>query len=476
MRQPWKIRLHLEDREEKTLFLKLANQIIQEILSGRITQATRLPGSRTLADELGINRKTVQSVYEDLEAQGWLVSKARQGTFVSENLPDLKAQSSPTLEQVDITAVLPTQVLIKNDGVPDNRLIPYELFSRAYRHALIQVTRHQTMGYGDPQGSLELRQALLKMLSMERFIQTSMENICVVRGSQMGIFLAARVLAQHQSQRHIIVVEQWAYPPAVETFLSNHYQIIRVRLDKHGLDTDHLTEILSSHAVAAVYTTPHHQYPTTVTMSMDRRLKLLELSKAFDFYIIEDDYDHEFHYDSRPIPPLISLPAADKVIHIGSLSKVFAPTLRIGYVVTNVQIIQAMKQDILLIDKQGNAITELAMAELMQQGEIKRHIRKMRKIYQQRRDFAVRAFQQTFKEWVEIAPPAGGMALWVKFNLPFQQQFLTILKQLHIDSEYDFGSEWHHSDHSFYIRFGFAALTELEIRQTVEKLYQVFVS
>lgn len=476
MRQPWKIRLHLEDREEKTLFLKLANQIIQEILSGRITQATRLPGSRTLADELGINRKTVQSVYEDLEAQGWLVSKARQGTFVSENLPDLKAQSSPTLEQVDITAVLPTQVLTKNDGVPDNRLIPYELFSRAYRHALIQVTRHQTMGYGDPQGSLELRQALLEMLSMERFIQTSMENICVVRGSQMGIFLAARVLAQHQPQRHIIVVEQWAYPPAVETFLSNHYQIIRVRLDKHGLDTDHLTEILSSYAVAAVYTTPHHQYPTTVTMSMDRRLKLLELSNAFDFYIIEDDYDHEFHYDSRPIPPLISLPAADKVIHIGSLSKVFAPSLRIGYVVTNVQIIQAMKQDILLIDKQGNAITELAMAELMQQGEIKRHIRKMRKIYQQRRDFAVRAFQQTFENWVEIAPPAGGMALWVKFKLPFQQQFLTVLKKLHIDSEYDFGSVWHHSDHSFYIRFGFAALTELEIRQTVEKLYQVFVS
>ena len=200
-----------------------------------------------------------------MEAQGWLVSKARQGTFVSENLPDLKVQSSPTLKQIDITPIFPTQILIKNDGVPDNRLIPYELFSRAYRHALIQVTRHQTMGYGDPQGSLELRQALLNMLSMERFIQTSMENICVVRGSQMGIFLAARVLAQHQSQRHMIVVEQWAYPPAVETFLSNHYQIIRVRLDKHGLDTDHLTEILSNHAVAAVL----HHTPSSISNDSD---------------------------------------------------------------------------------------------------------------------------------------------------------------------------------------------------------------
>ena len=322
MQQPWKMRLHLAEREEKTIFLKLANQIIQEILSGRLRQGTRLQGSRTLADELGINRKTVQSVYEDLEAQGWLVSKPRQGTFVSEHLPDLKLDSP----YIMMTSVQPhteshtSQEAIKNDGVPDTRLIPYELFSRAYRHALIKVTRQQIMGYGDPQGCLELRQALLNMLSMERFIQTTLEHICVVRGSQMGIFLAARVLAKSQLQRQVIVVEQWSYPPAVETSLSNHFQIIHVRLDQHGLDTDHLVKILENHAVAAVYTTPHHQYPTTVSMSMDRRLKLLELSKTFDFYIIEDDYDHEFHYDSRPIPPLISLPSDDKVIHIGSLS------------------------------------------------------------------------------------------------------------------------------------------------------------
>lgn len=477
MQQPWKIRLHLEEREEKTIFLKLANQIIQEILSGRLVQGTRLPGSRTLSDELGINRKTVQSVYEDLEAQGWLISKSRQGTFVSEHLPDLKLESIPVLmtSAQAATDLSNPQEGIKNDGIPDTRLIPYELFSRAYRHALINVTRQQIMGYGDPQGCLELRQALLNMLSMERFIQTTLQHICVVRGSQMGIFLAARVLAKQQPQRQVIVVEQWSYPPAVETFLSNHFQIIQVRLDQHGLDTDHLFEILENYAVAAVYTTPHHQYPTTVSMSMDRRLKLLELSKAFDFYIIEDDYDHEFHYDSRPIPPLISLPSADKVIHIGSLSKVFAPSLRVGYVVADLNIIQAMKQDILLIDKQGNAITELAIAELMQQGEIRRHTRKMRKIYQSRRDFAVMTFQQIFEDKVEIITPAGGMALWVKLNLPYQVEFAEVLKQLHIDSEYEFGSVFQDISNYFHIRFGFAALSEEEITHIVQMLYQALL-
>lgn len=478
MQQPWKIRLHLAEREEKTIFLKLANQIIQEILAGRLQQGTRLPGSRTLADELGINRKTVQSVYEDLEAQGWLISKPRQGTYISKQLPDLKFESkaSVTIACTQQAAqMVVSQEVIKNDGIPDTRLIPYELFSRAYRHALIQVTRQQIMGYGDPQGSLELRQALLNMLSMERFIQTTIEHICVVRGSQMGIFLTSRILAKQQPQRHFIVVEQWSYPVAVETFLSNHYQIVRVRLDQYGLDIDHLIEILKSYAVAAVYTTPHHQYPTTVSMSMDRRLKLLELSKTFDFYIIEDDYDHEFHYDSRPIPPLMSLPNADKVIHIGSLSKVFAPSLRIGYVVADLNIIQAMKQDILLIDKQGNIITELAIAELMQQGEIKRHTRKMRKIYQSRRDFAVMKFQQVFKDLVEMSTPAGGMAFWVKFNLPYRLEFAETLKQLHIDSDYHFGSMLQEKSEGFYIRFGFAALGEVEMTQIIQRLYQVFL-
>ncbi|WP_228128716.1 MocR-like pyridoxine biosynthesis transcription factor PdxR [Acinetobacter rudis] len=480
MQQPWKVRLHIAERAEKTIFFKLANQIIQEILSGRLLHGTRLPGSRTLADELGINRKTVQLVYEDLEAQGWLVSKARQGTFVSEHLPDLKSESKTSstyalLEKTEPSMQQRQEPVIKNDGIPDTRLIPYELFSRAYRRALIRVTRQQIMGYGDPQGSLELRQALLNMLSMERFIRASLDHICVVRGSQMGIFLAARILAKQRPKGQVIIVEQWSYPPAVETFLSNHYQVIQVRLDQNGLDTEHLAELLEIHNVAAVYTTPHHQYPTTVSMSMDRRLKLLELSKAFDFYIIEDDYDHEFHYDSRPIPPLISLPSSEKVIHIGSLSKVFAPSLRVGYVVADLNTIQAMCQDILLIDKQGNSITELAIAELMQQGEIKRHTRKMRKVYQGRRDFAVQLFQQTFQDNVEFMTPAGGMALWVKFNFSYQPHYTELLMSLHIDSEYSFGSKPQKASLPyFYIRFGFAALSEIEMTQIIEQLYQGF--
>ncbi|EOG1638038.1 PLP-dependent aminotransferase family protein [Acinetobacter baumannii] len=468
MLRPWQIHFRIDEREEKTVFLKLTNLISQGILSGRLVQGTMLPGSRSLSKELGINRKTVQAVYEELEAQGWLVTRPRKGTFVADVLPEKKPQIEPRADRKVIINEKPIiQEVIQrphNDGVPDPRLIPYELFSRAYRHALIKITQNQYMGYGDPRGMAELRQALKQMLSMEHFMNVAEDEICIVRGSQMGIFLASRALPNRQG---VIVVEELYYPSAVKAFQSNGFQVMSVKLDDQGIVIEDLERILKEHSVAAIYTTPHHQYPTTVTMTMSRRLQLLELSKKWGFYIIEDDYDHEFHYDSRPMPPLASLPHSELVIHVGSLSKVFAPGIRLGYIVAAPTIIQTITEDILLIDRQGNNITELALADLMQRGEIKRHIRKMKKIYQLRRDHALAEFQRVFAESIQIQPPAGGMALWVKFQKSFTQNQLIKLKELNIDTEQKFKQKEYPNCS---IRFGFAALSEKEITSLIETL------
>jgi Transcriptional regulators containing a DNA-binding HTH domain and an aminotransferase domain (MocR family) and their eukaryotic orthologs len=469
MLRPWQVHFRIDEREEKTVFLKLTNLISQEILSGRLGQGTMLPGSRSLSKELGINRKTVQAVYEELEAQGWLVTRPRKGTFVADILPESSIEIEPAFEQIEQekSLIQSTAVYPHNDGVPDPRLIPYELFSRAYRHALIKITQNQYMGYGDPRGMIELRQALQQMLSMERFMNVAEDEICIVRGSQMGIFLASRALPNRQG---VIIVEELYYPSAVKAFQSNGFQVVSVKLDEQGIIIEDLERILKEHSVAAIYTTPHHQYPTTVTMPMNRRLQLLELSKKWGFYIIEDDYDHEFHYDSRPMPPLASLPHSELVIHVGSLSKVFAPGIRLGYIVASSPIIQSITEDILLIDRQGNNITELALADLMQRGEIKRHIRKMKKIYQLRRDHALAEFHRIFAESVHIQRPAGGMALWAKFQKPFTQDQLIKIKELNIDSEHKFkqiGSS------NCCIRLGFAALSEKEITSLIETLDKV---
>ncbi|ENU10023.1 MocR-like pyridoxine biosynthesis transcription factor PdxR [Acinetobacter calcoaceticus] len=469
MLRPWQIHFRIDEREEKTVFLKLTNLISQEILSGRLVQGTMLPGSRSLSKELGINRKTVQAVYEELEAQGWLVTRPRKGTFVADILPEKQLQIDSVNERKvnDKPTIQEVALYPHNDGVPDPRLIPYELFSRAYRHALIKITQNQYMGYGNPQGMIELRQALQKMLSMERFMSVAEDEICIIRGSQMGIFLASRALPNRQG---VIVVEELYYPSAFKAFRSNGFQVVSVKLDEQGIVIEDLERILQEHSVAAIYTTPHHQYPTTVTMTMSRRLQLLELSKKWGFYIIEDDYDHEFHYDSRPMPPLASLPHSELVIHVGSLSKVFAPGIRLGYIVASASVIQSITEDILLIDRQGNNITELALADLMQRGEIKRHIRKMKKIYQLRRDHALTEFSRVFSGDVQIQPPAGGMALWVKFQKSFTKEQALKLDGLNMDTEHKFRQD---DSSNRCIRFGFAALSEQEITSLIEKLNEV---
>jgi len=469
MLRPWQIHFRIDEREEKTVFLKLTNLISQEILSGRLVQGTMLPGSRSLSKELGINRKTVQAVYEELEAQGWLVTRPRKGTFVADILPEKQLQIESVNERKvnDRPTIQEAALYPHNDGVPDPRLIPYELFSRAYRHALIKITQNQYMGYGNPQGMIELRQALQKMLSMEHFMSVAEDEICIVRGSQMGIFLASRALPNRQG---VIVVEELYYPSAFKAFQSNGFQVVSVKLDEQGIVIEDLERILQEHSVAAIYTTPHHQYPTTVTMPMSRRLQLLELSKKWGFYIIEDDYDHEFHYDSRPMPPLASLPHSELVIHVGSLSKVFAPGIRLGYIVASASVIQSITEDILLIDRQGNNITELALADLMQRGEIKRHIRKMKKIYQLRRDHALTEFSRVFPGDVQIQPPAGGMALWVKFQKSFTKEQALKLDELNMDTEHKFRQD---DSSNRCIRFGFAALSEKEITSLIEKLNEV---
>jgi GntR family transcriptional regulator/MocR family aminotransferase len=484
MTQPWDIKVWLHENRGVSFHTKLVTQLINEIRAGRLKPNVKLPSSRELAQQLAVNRKTIQLVYEELESQGWLTTVPRRGTFVVNLLPE-QALSDGNLALVRTEKTIHTLHIqapaklsssneytesVANDGVPDPRLAPYNLLSKAYKRAVNQSTRKGQLGYGDPRGALELRHCIRDMLAMDRFVNLSVEQVCAVRGSQMGIYLTSKVLDPNDG---VIVCEQLSYPPAVATFESNGFKVVRCGLDQQGLDTDELARIIEQHKVIAVYTTPHHQYPTTVTMSMPRRLKLLSLSNVHRFWVIEDDYDHEFHYGTRPIPPLASLPNSQNVVHIGSMSKVFIPALRLGYITAHQQLIDLIAEQVLLVDRQGNTITELAVSYLMTSGEVKKHIRKMRKIYLARRNFAIQQFNRVFVDKVEIITPAGGMALWVGL------QKITCNKNMHTFSHPDFhfvtlGTQ--STTPVTHIRFGFGALNEAEIVQAIERLASLLQS
>ena len=480
MLRPWETQFWLEDSPGKTLHSKLLNKLTADIKDGRLAPGSMLPGSRSLAEQLGVNRKTVQLVYEELEAQGWLITRPRSGTFVSETLPE-QGLSPINKDLVSSThkAKLPSELVeilyqdalspynnipATNDGTPDSRLIPYELLARTYRRVCINLSRQSKLGYGDPRGSIELRDSVRKMLSGDRFMNCSTEQVCIVRGSQMGIYLASRVL---DPKKGAIVMEDLYYLPARAAFESNGFKVLKCRLDDRGLNIDHLQEILDKHTVAGIYVTPHHQYPTTVCLPMDRRLALLELSKSFKFVVLEDDYDHEFHYETNPIPPLASLPNSENVVHIGSMSKVFAPGLRLGYIAADTQFIERAAQEIVLIDRQGNTLSELVLSSLMESGEVKRHIRKSRREYESRRNHTAQEFKRVFGDKISFSLPTGGMAIWVDISK------LANGKKLESLPNKDSTLSTLYTDDKIapaHVRFGFGALNKTEITKSIAQL------
>jgi GntR family transcriptional regulator/MocR family aminotransferase len=358
-----------------------------------------------------------------------------------------------------------------NDGIPDTRLIPFETLSKAFRHALIEPVRSNKLGYGDPKGMLSLRHAIAEMLNMERGLNVEIDNICIARGSQMGIFLAARILAK---PNEYVVVENLSYPPAREAFRSCGAIILTVGLDHHGINVVELEALCKTYPIRAIYVTPHHQFPTTVMMTAERRLKLLILAEQYDFVIVEDDYDHEFHFHHHPVFPLASTSHAGRIIYVGSLSKVLAPGLRVGYLVASKEIINQCASEVMLIDRQGNSVTELAVAALMDSGEIKRHIRRTLKVYNERRNTLIDLLQNELGEFVSFDSPNGGLAIWLRLNEGIDINRLVqnaLLEKVRILP----GSLFSESLHDINgIRLGFGSHNSIELTAGIQRLKCAF--
>ncbi len=481
MLRVWDLNFKLNKSSDVSIHIQITLKIIEEIKRGRLEPATIMPGSRKLADALGVNRKTVLQAYSELVAQGWLSTEKRRGTFVSDKLPYLANKNhhddswpSTTEHHLGTNNTAPPpkkDALDFNDGVPDSRLIPFEIISRAFRHALVSSSRANQLGYQDPLGMLPLRESISHMLSMERSLTTNVSNICVVRGSQMGIFLAARILTKPDDY---VVFEKLTYPPAREAFGSCGANIVSVSVDDEGIKIDELEKLCRKIKIRAIYVTPHHQYPTTVMMTAERRLRLLMLAEQYGFYIIEDDYDHEFHFAHHPVFPLASYGQSDKVIYVGSLSKVLAPGLRVGYLAASNQFINQCAKEIMMIDRQGNSVTELAVSELMNSGELKRHIRRTAKTYLERRNALDKLLHEEIAEFVNFDLPLGGLAFWLRLNKQSNvNQFIekANAEKLNILPGSIFSDN---KEEIQAFRLGFASLNSHELTQTIQRLKRAF--
>ncbi|MBW3523862.1 PLP-dependent aminotransferase family protein [Chryseobacterium sp. NKUCC03_KSP] len=420
------------DKSSKVpVYLQITNAFIHQIRNGRLRKGLKLPGSRKLGSLLNINRMTVVAAYDELQAQGWIDQKAKTGSFVRDELPELMPKP---ITETDELLMLPNEIpfavnnnliqfpyftstqnklLTIDDGFPDLRLTPIEELSRNLR-GLSKVSGYKKhLFYGDTKGNLALREILAEFLNDTRGLPVTTNNLLIIRGATMGLYLTARVITQAGDN---VIMSEPGFIFVRELMEQLQLNIHYVPVDENGLDVDAVERICKTKQIKFIYTVPHHHYPTTVTLPPERRIQLLELANTYNFAIIEDDYDYDFHYASTPMMPMASIDQHGSVVYIGTLTKTLAPSIRIGFLTATEKFVDLVTSYRKSIDFQGDTFMELAIASLYQDRTIEKHIKKSVKIYRSRRDYFCELLKDQLGDKISFDIPDGGMSVWTKFH------------------------------------------------------------
>jgi GntR family transcriptional regulator / MocR family aminotransferase len=417
----WRLLLEVGDRGP--LFQRVARAVIGDIRRGRLQPGDALPGTRILAEDLSMHRNTVKAAYAELLAQGWIETRPSAGTFVSTTLPERRRSPTPRMSTVaSATRVgfsLPPTDLPPADtwehlagadivfaGL-DVELLPRKALARAYRHAL--ASSPDILGYRLGRGHARIVAALQTMLAAARGIPRD-RPLLVTRGSQMALFLAAIALFRRGDA---IAVEQPGYAFSWPALRMAGLELVPIPVDERGLRVDRLATALAQREISGVLVTPHAQYPTGVTLRAERRLELLALAARHRFMILEDDFVHEVRLDGPPILPLASGDTTGNVIYLGSFSKTFAPALRLGFVVGPEPVIERLARARARVDVCGDSATEVAVADLLEDGEIQRHVRRITRAYRMRRDVLIEEVHRRLGTAVRFDASPAGSSLWL---------------------------------------------------------------
>ncbi|MBV8168868.1 MAG: PLP-dependent aminotransferase family protein [Alphaproteobacteria bacterium] len=362
------------------------------VLDGRLKAGARVPSSRALALEHGVSRVTAVQAYDRLVAEGYLVARPGAGLFVADSVPDdhlLPAPARPPARP-RITRPAPAEpafslprrpldVLPLSVGIPALDQFPWSDWARL--SARVHRSRPaDLLGYGDARGEPALRTAIAEYLGAARGIACTPDQVLVVAGAQQGIALTARVLSKPGDTAW---VEEPGYPLGRVALAAAGLSLAPVPVDDEGIDAGAGARIASRARLALV--TPSHQYPLGALMSLRRRLALLDWADAADAWIIEDDYDGEYRYEGRPLAPLYTLDRADRVLYLGTFSKVLAPGLRLGYLVVPPDLVERFTTLKAAADRHAPRLPQQVLAAFVAEGRLAAHLRRMRTLYARRR-------------------------------------------------------------------------------------------
>ena len=465
------------------VYLQIARQMINAIQRGVLVSGVRLPGSRSLSTTLGVHRKTIVAAYAELDAQGWIDIMPNKGTFVTKKPPVSTADplkfNAAFLDSYPAVAgflfkksmLLDRPVSVSKtsleftDGLPDIRLAPLDKLSKAYYSVMKRSVNGKYLGYSHVEGNEYFRDKLAVYLNNTRGLHIGKENIMSTRGIQMGVYLASTLLLDPGDT---VMVGKPSYYVANMIFQKAGAKIISVPVDQEGISIEAIRKVCQTTRVRMLYITPHHHYPTTVTLSAERRVELLNLSMQYGFIILEDDHDYDFHFNSSPVLPLASADGAGMVVYIGSFCKALAPGLRAGYLVAPQNLIAELAKLRRIIDRQGDLMMEQALGEMLHEGEIQRHLKKTQKVYHERRDLLCALLNEEFEGVLSHHKPPGGLAVWTEWRKDINLMKVSrecLRRDLHLPQSLLF-----QTGQLSGMRLGFGNLNEMEIGRALRVL------
>ncbi|ABC21944.1 MocR-like pyridoxine biosynthesis transcription factor PdxR [Rhodospirillum rubrum] len=463
------------------LHARIQRAIRQLIVDGALGAGKPLPASRALATSLGVSRDTIEAAYSQLHAEGFIDRRVGSGSFVAEmtefmpsrplsqrdallrnQAPTLSTRGAAMFRSGGVREMLAPRPFAH--GVPETRTFPLQLWERLERQVRKEVGA-QTLFHGDPQGTEALRRAIADYVNLERGARATADRVLVLTSSQQAMSLCATMLLDPGDR---IFLEDPAYYGARKAFDAAGLDCVPIPVDRQGIVVDQI--MAEPHGAKAVFLTPSHQFPTGATLALDRRLALIEWAARTQAWIIEDDYDSEFHYAGKPTACVQGLDKHDRTLYIGTFTKSLFPGLRIGYVVLPPPLVKPMTVARTLLDGHTAPMAQLTLARFMEGGHFGAYVRTMRGVYAERLALLAGLVSKHLADFVEPRVPIGGLQLPCLLTRDLSERTaidaarrvgieLLGLSALHAAGDGKAG-----------FLMGFAAYTPLEIEEAVRKL------
>ncbi len=412
------------------LYLQVYRALRQAILDTDLGPGSRLPPTRLLSRDLGVSRNVVLQAYDQLYAEGYVEGKVGAGTFVASELPEELLQAIRTSHQDGPRETVERRLSAwgqraLRSGAPTRtppypepplrwdfqygEVAPDEQCLKLWRRLLARRAENLHLNYSPAEGWPELRVHLSEYVRRSRGALCSPEQVLVVNGSQQALDLSARLLIEPGDP---VVIEEPHYQGARQSFLSAGARLVAAPVDDEGLNLS----AVDTEGARLAYITPSHQFPTGAVMSLARRLEMLDWAESHDAYLLEDDYDSEYRYGSRPVESVQGLDRRGRTIYIGTLSKVLFPSLRLGFMVLPEDLLPPFVAGKWLLDRQSPTLEQAVLADFISEGHFERHLRRMRTLNAERRRVLLEALEEHLGDAVEIQGTNAGVHLLVWFR------------------------------------------------------------